>query len=286
MAHARTIGIFANRTKPYALAVTDKLVEMLMRHDASVFVDAETAEAIDRPELAQSLDELPTASDLLCILGGDGTLLGAARRFAAHDIPLLGINIGHLGFLTEAEPQDLDVVVSRVLAGDYHLERRMMIHTCVMRQGKCVHQTIGLNDAGIGKGSFARMISVSIYVDDEFYDEFTGDGLIVSTPTGSTAYSLSCGGPIVVPHMDLMILTPICAHKLVARPCVISGEQKVRVVVSATHRDLGLTVDGQVGFALQSGDEVIVERANYYTTLVRWNEKAFFTILQNKLGGD
>ena len=130
------------------------------------------------------------------------------------------------------------------------------------------------------------MIQVKVYIDDDLYDEFTGDGVIVSTPTGSTAYSLSCGGPIVIPHMKVMILTPICAHKLVVRPCVLDGNQKVRVVVSATHEDMGLTVDGQVGFALRSGDEVIVERATCETTLVRWQERAFFSILQTKLRGD
>ncbi len=282
----QTIGLVINHTKTNADVIATRLIAAILRCRGQVIIESKTAEALDRPDLALSADEFSERADMIFVLGGDGTFLGAARRFSCFDIPMLGINIGHLGFLSEAEPQDLEMAVTRVLNGDYYLERRMMLETCVWRDGACVHRSIGLNDAGIGKGSFARMIEVQIYVDDNLYDEFSGDGLIVSTPTGSTAYSLSCGGPIVVPHMQVMILTPICAHKLVARPCVIGAEQKVRVKVTASHSDLGLTVDGQVGFPLQSGDDVVVIRAACETILVRWQERAFFSILQSKLRGD
>lgn len=282
----RTIGIMANQSKPRANEVTAALIQMLDKHGVSVVVDEDTAQSMNRPELGCPLAEFPSHVDMLFILGGDGTLLGAARRFACHDIPMLGINIGHLGFLSEAEPEDLETAVRRVILGEYELERRLMIQTSVWRGGKRVHESVGLNDAGIGKGSFARMIQVKVWVDDECWDAFAGDGLIVSTPTGSTAYSLSSGGPVVVPHMKAMVLTPICAHKLVARPCVIDASQRVRVDVSATHKDMGLTVDGQVGFALQNGDQVIIERAECDTVLVRLQKRGFFSILQSKLRGD
>lgn len=282
----KRIGIIANRHKRSANEVALRLVECLTAQRATVVLDEETAHALAKEHLGKPACDFPGAVDIIFVLGGDGTLLGVARQFACHDIPLLGINIGHLGFLSEAEPSDLEMAVSRVLAGDFFLERRMMIQTEVWRQGVCVHSGTGLNDAGIGKGSFARMIEVSVSVDGELWDAFAGDGLIVSTPTGSTAYSLSCGGPIVVPHMQVMILTPICAHKLVSRPCVIGCEQTVTVEVKATHHDFGLTVDGQVGFGLQTGDTVVVRRASCDTTLIRWRERAFFSILQSKLSGE
>lgn len=282
----KKFGILANRNKSNADSVAKRLTETLQRRGALVVMDEQSAAAIGRAELGVPRADFAAAVDMIFVLGGDGTLLGVAREFACHDIPLLGINIGHLGFLSEAEPSDLELAVNRVLADEYFLERRLMLQAEVWREERLLYSSVGLNDAGIGKGSFARMIEVKVAVDDEVWDEFAGDGLIVSTPTGSTAYSLSCGGPIVVPHMQVMILTPICAHKLVSRPCVIDGNQRVTVDVRATHRDLGLTVDGQVGVALQSGDRVIVARAQCDTVLVRWRERAFFSILQSKLSGE
>ena len=279
----KTIGIMANRTKKNADSVGTRLITLIHEKGARALVQRDLAEAAGRPELGADLETLGGNVDILFVLGGDGTLLGAARRFAGHGVPMLGINIGHLGFLSEAGPEDLAMAVTRVLEGDFHLERRMMIRTRVYRSGVMVHESVGLNDAGVGKGSFARMIEVTVYVDEDEFDHFTGDGLIISTPTGSTAYSLSCGGPIVLPQINVMLVTPICAHQLVARPCVIGAEQKVRVRVFARHHDLGLTVDGQVGFPLQSNDEVIVERAPYETVLVRWQERAFFSTLREKL---
>ena len=283
---AKAIGIVANRTKASAERLTERLVALIRRQGAEALVEQELAAAIGRPELGIGGEEFGGRADMLFVLGGDGTLLGAARRYACRALPLLGINIGHLGFLSEAEPEDLDTAVHRVLQGGYFLERRLMIETAVHRGGREFHRGVGLNDAGVGKGSFARMIQVSVAVDGDEATAFAGDGLIVSTPTGSTAYSLSCGGPILLPHMQVMLITPICAHQLVARPFVIAGDQTVQIRVAADHRDIGLTVDGQVGFALVSGDEVVIRRADCDTILVRWKERAFFPILREKLRGD
>lgn len=279
----KTIGIIANRTKSNADRVAAQLIALIRENGARALVQRDLAEAAGHPELGGDLDAPGVKADILFVLGGDGTLLGAARRFAGRGVSLLGINIGHLGFLSEAGPEDLAMAVTRVLEGDFYLERRMMIRTRVFRGGVMVHESVGLNDAGIGKGSFARMIEVTVYVDDDEFDHFAGDGLIISTPTGSTAYSLSCGGPIVLPQINVMLITPICAHQLVARPCVIGAGQTVRVKVFARHHDLGLTVDGQVGFPLQPNDEVVVERSPDETVLVRWQERAFFSTLREKL---
>ncbi len=281
-----TIGILVNRTKKNADDITNRLVDTIQRCGGKVYVDDQTAHDLNRQDIGLPLEQFSDRVDLLFVLGGDGTLLGAARQFACHELPMLGINIGHLGFLSETEPDNLEEAVLRALRGDFYLERRMMLESEVWRHGELVHRSVGLNDAGVGKGSFARMIQVQIDVNGDLYDEFLGDGVIISTPTGSTAYSLSCGGPIMQPHMQVLLITPICAHKLVARPCIISGEQEIRVKVTARHQDMGLTVDGQIGFPLQSGDEVIVRKSKCDTVLIRWQERAFFSILRDKLRGD
>lgn len=282
----KTLGILVNRTKSNATAVAQELVDIIKRCGGNVFLDEQSAVDLNMPELGLDLARFPEHVDLLFVLGGDGTLLGAARRFACHELPILGINLGHLGFLSEAEPDDLEDAVKRVLEGNFYLERRMMLESEVWREGQLIHRSIGLNDAGIGKGSFARMIQVEISVDGDLYDRFLGDGVIISTPTGSTAYSLSCGGPIMLPHMQVLLITPICVHQLVARPCVVAGNEEIQARVTAHHHDMGLTVDGQVGFPLQNDDLVKVRKANCDTVLVRWHERPFFDILRNKLRVD
>ncbi|MCY0869148.1 MAG: NAD(+)/NADH kinase, partial [Firmicutes bacterium] len=252
----RKFAITANLNKARADEVARSLVRLLGGAGAQVQLPRELATEIQRPELGVPVERLADGCEALFVLGGDGTLLGAAREYAHVGVPLLGINIGHLGFLTEAEPSDLQLTVDRVLRGEFHLERRLMASCVVQRGENTVHRSVALNDIGVGKGALARMIDVSVYVNDELFDTFSGDGVIVSTPTGSTAYSLSCGGPLLVPNMRGMLITPICAHQLSSRPCVIGDDQCVRIAVSATHCDMALTVDGQVGFELLTGDRI------------------------------
>ncbi len=277
----RTVGVIANVDKPKACAVKEEL-EALLRARQIQTLTVEIGK--DRVADSESLAQLK-AAEMAFVLGGDGTLLGVARHLARWDVPLLGVNVGHLGFLSEAEPTNIEETVRRVAEREYDLEQRLMLEAEVYRNGASISRLLGLNDVGIGKGSFARMVTVDVYVDSVYFDSFSGDGLIVSTPTGSTAYSLSCGGPIVVPQLKVVLITPICPHTLSARPCVISHEQQIRLVVRATHDDLGLTVDGQVGVRLQSGDEVRVQAAAEYTTLVKWRDREFFKVLRQKLHG-
>jgi NAD+ kinase len=273
--------VIANVDKPKACAVKEELEALLRaRQIQTVTIEIGKDRVPDGATLAPLKD-----AELAFVLGGDGTLLGVARQLAHWDVPLLGINVGHLGFLSEAEPTDIEETVRRIAEREYDLEQRLMLEAEVYRNGAPVTRLLGLNDVGIGKGSFARMVTVDVFVDGVYFDSFSGDGLIVSTPTGSTAYSLSCGGPIVVPQVNVMLITPICPHTLSARPCVISHEQQIRLIVRATHEDLGLTVDGQVGVRLQSGDEVRVKAAAERTTLVKWRDREFFKVLRQKLHG-
>ncbi|KEO83281.1 NAD(+)/NADH kinase [Tumebacillus flagellatus] len=279
----KRIGLAVNPTKPNAIPVTKTLVELIERHGAHAFVDEESAAKIGRPELGISQDQFPTSVEILFVLGGDGTILGFARQFAKPGLPMLGINLGHLGFLSEAEPEDMENAVQRVLAGDYCLEERLMLQAQVVRGGRVVHEAVGLNDVAIAKGSFGRMVTNRVYVDDMYVDQYTGDGLLLSTPTGSTAYSLSCGGPVVSPHIDVIVLTPICPHTLHARPMVIAANQEVRVEVEATHDELVLSVDGQLFYELENHDVIHVREAGYKTTLIKWRDREFFDVLRRKL---
>jgi len=274
----RTVAILANHQKPTACAVEGQLTERLQAAGMHV-IHQVTGHGVDT-----DFDALIHA-EMAFVLGGDGTLLGVARHLALRSIPLLGINVGHLGFLSEASPETMDEAVRRVSLKDYELESRLMLEAQVWRGDKCVSGLVGLNDAGIAKASFARMVTVDVFVDDVYVDTYSGDGVLISTPTGSTAYSLSCGGPICVPHLQVMLLTPICPHTLSSRPCVIDANQEIRITVHSHHLDVGLTVDGQVGVKLEPGDEVRIHKSPYPTTLVKWRTRDFFTVLRQKLHG-
>jgi len=275
----RKFAVLVNRNKPGACDVADALrIQIEAHHMQTIYADVTNPESGEAGTLAPLVDV-----ELAFVLGGDGTLLGAARHFAKWGVPLLGINLGHLGFLSEADPGSLEETVRRVVERDYNLEHRLMLEASIYRAGQVTQSYTALNDVGIGKGSFARMVTVNVFVDGDLADSYRGDGVIVSTPTGSTAYSLSCGGPIVVPHLQAILITPICAHTLVSRPCVVGSEQTIRLVVDAAQDDLGLTVDGQVGVTLARGDEVEVRRAAAEATLVKWRDREFFQVLRTKL---
>lgn len=281
-----TIGLAINRGKPNARVVARELLYLLEKHGAKVFIEEGVAEGLGRPDIALPLNQFPEQADMVFVLGGDGTLLGIARKFARYHIPILGFNLGHLGFLSEAEPDSLEHAVDNVLNGEYSIEERMMLSTEVIREGRSLEQSCALNDVGIAKGSFSRLITNTVYVDDHYLGTYSGDGVIVSSPTGSTAYSLSAGGPIVSPSVDMLLVTPVCPHTLNARPIVLSAEDCLYIRVSATHEDIGLTIDGQLGFKLKVDDIIRVRRAPYSTLLVKWKESSFFEVVRKKLQGD
>lgn len=282
----KTIGLVLNRDKPAAWSVAKRLVDLIEAKGARAVLEPEDARALGRPDAALPRARFPGAIDLLFVLGGDGTLLGFAREFAPHQIPLLGINVGRLGFLSEAEPDDLPAAVDRILKGDYCLEARMMLEAEWVRDGEARGSFLALNDVGVARGSFSRMITTTVFVDGVYLSRFSGDGLVVATPTGSTAYSLSAGGPIVVPHLDAILLTPVAPHTLTARPMVLAPQDEVSIRIEAPHDHIGLTVDGQLGVQLKPGDEVRVRRAPHTTVLVKWKERAFFDVVRRKLQGD
>lgn len=228
--------------------------------------------------------ELPRA-DLLVCFGGDGTILHAARDATMHDVPILGVNLGSVGFMAELERTELSLL-SLLGKGVHRTEERMMLDIRVVRSGKVIHETLALNDAVISNGSMARVAELDVLADDEVVTEFTGDGVIVATPTGSTAYSMSAGGPIVEPTSSCIIVTPVCAHQLSVRAMVLGAERKVAVQVPrSTKKHLFLSVDGGKAIRLAGGDRVEITRSARTTTLIRLSERSFYQIMRQKLGG-
>jgi len=282
----KKIGIIANKSKPEARIVTRELLYLLEEKGAEVVIEHSLATIVGRADLACPLEDIHLRSDLICVLGGDGTLLGIARQFASHSVPILGINLGTLGFLSEAEPEDLQIAVDNLLSGRYIIENRSMLEAKLVRNGELLATYTAMNDIGIAKGSFCRIIQCAVYLDDDYVATFSGDGVIISSPTGSTAYSLSAGGPIVAPNVHMLLLTPVAPHSLTARPMVFSADQVIRVEVDAVHQDIGLSIDGQFGYRLEGGDEIYISKSSYSTPLIKWKKGNFFELIRTKLQGE
>ncbi len=227
-------------------------------------------------------EEIPARADVMIVFGGDGTLLSAARLIKHHRAPILGVNLGSLGFMTEISLDSLGEALERLLKGDYRISRRCTLKVLVKRTNGEVHEFQALNDAVINKGALARIISMDAYSGRDFIANFLADGMIVATPTGSTAYSLSAGGPIIFPTESLIALTPICPHTLTNRPLIIPADTEVRVVLRSGD-DVMVTIDGQVGLEMQEGDTLVCTRSEHPIELIQPGHKNFFDILREKL---
>lgn len=277
------IGLFLNLCKNNALSVATSLVQWLKENNYNVFTESSIVNKLGLPVESNNLEELAKNIELAITLGGDGTLLNVARKLAPYDIPILGINLGHLGFLTEIEVPELYSDLELLKRGKFYIDKRMMIEAKVFREEKFVKNFLALNDVVVTKGPFARLIRLKTSVNDAYVDTFNADGLIIATPTGSTAYSLSAGGPLVDPNVEVLLLTPICPHTLQNRSMVVSPNDSITVQVLAEHQEIMLTADGQLGYRLQPYDEVVVKKSQYYTKLVRIKSRSFYDILRKKL---
>ncbi len=234
-------------------------------------------------EIRPLQQEIKTA-DLLIAFGGDGTILHLARTVALHNVPVLGINLGSLGFMSEIEPNELDLL-KKLADGDYTVESRMMLDVTVLRDGRSVYNNIALNDAVISKGSIARVVRLDICTEEGYLTKVGGDGVIVSTPTGSTGYSMAAGGSIVEPTAHNLLITPICPHSMRSTAYVLSPEHIITVeAADANRKFVYLSVDGGKAFSLKNGDKVRVSRSRHVTKLVRLSKKSFCEILDKKFG--
>ncbi len=278
------IGLIPHLQKPQALTACRELVDWLEAHGIKPCCTREVGNRIQRLDLVVEEAEMSKAQ-LLVVLGGDGTLLNVVRRYSDWGLPILGVNLGKLGFLTEIELQDMFSSMELILSGDYEVQERMLLRVGVKRGEGYIRDLRALNEVVIGKGAFSRMLELHIAVDGQYLDPLPADGVIVATPTGSTAYSLSAGGPIVDPDIGVILLTPICPHSLHARPMVISPNSMVHVRVQAQHEDIFLTIDGQESFPIELGDQVVVSRAEEVARFVKVSDNGFFDVLRKKLGG-
>lgn len=279
----KTVGLIINRNKEQIIQIGLSLIDLLHRQQVQVVAIGPEAEAL---QLEPSSEEaFCAAAQMVLVIGGDGTMLRAARTVYGRDIPILGINQGYLGFLTEIEVEKLEESLEQLLHGQYDIEHRMMLTAQVYRQGNCIAEVNALNDLVVTKGALSRIIKMELYQGEQLVDRYHGDGLIFSTPTGSTGYSLSAGGPIVHPAMDVCIVAPICPHSLIARPLIFSPEHQLTVRLDANNAPAMLTVDGQNGVELQQGDRIQISKARYDTGLVVLEKRNFFAVLRQKLKG-
>jgi NAD+ kinase len=276
----KTLMLVAKRGKGEAITLAGKIRAHFP--DLEILVDHELASALGWESHAPE-QELALRADLVVVLGGDGTFIRAARLVGGKPIPLLGVNLGSLGFLTETPSREVFSALEDVLAGRFGVQSRMKISCRVFRNDQVVLEDEVLNDVVINKGALARIGDHETMVDGHYLTTYKADGVIVATPTGSTAYSMSAGGPIVHPAVDSIILTPICPHALTQRPIVIPGAQVVTVILRGEGSDFYLTLDGQAGLALQPGDRLEVARSPNRVLMVRNPRLDYFGMLRQKL---
>ena len=278
----KTYGIIAKRNKAEALSLSREIREWLEIRGIKTVVDRAVAENIGCSNPVD-VKEIPSLAELLIVLGGDGTLLSVARLKGVEAIPILGINLGGLGFITETFKEETFQVLEKIVAGDFETEKRLMLKATVYRGEKIIGESKVLNDIVINKGALARIIDLETYIDGGYLTTFKADGLILSTPTGSTAYSLAAGGPVLYPSLNAIVVNPICPHTLTNRPIVLPDSVSVRVILKAFKQDVHLTLDGQVGMPLKGDDVVEAKKAGSYIHLVKSPYKTYFELLRTKL---
>lgn len=277
------VGLIAKPDAPAAPRVIRQVVEWLATHGMTAVLEKETAGLLPSASVqAASKAELPGQVDLLIVLGGDGTLLSMARAVGDLGVPILGVNLGGLGFLTATTLEEMLPALEAVRVGGMAIEERMVLGARLIRNGQTVGEYSALNDVVITKSAMSRIVDLSVSVGGRHATAYRADGLIISTPTGSTAYNLSTGGPILFPTMDAVVLTPIAPHTLSNRPIVIPASERIEVTL-LDDQDVMLTMDGQVGVPLRERDTVEVQKAAARIRLLRFPQKDFFSVLRTKL---
>jgi len=293
----KRIGIIAKKNKPEAVSIARSLVEWLQPKKIEVYIEEEMGRLLftSGPSLRAGLplsdsyvnsverSDIPDHVEMIIVLGGDGTLLSVARLVGVHEVPILGVNLGGLGFLTEITLEELYRVLERVILGDFITDERVVLNAAVIRRGERMAEFIVLNDAVINKGALARIIDLETTINEEYLTTFKSDGLIISTPTGSTAYNLSAGGPIVYPSLHCIIITPICSHTLTNRPIMVPDDVEIRAILKTKQQEVILTLDGQQGFSLEFEDVVEVRKAEGRILLIKSPYRHYFEVLREKL---
>ena len=288
MSPIRRVGVLVKPHQPDALKTICRLVEWLSARGVvlvmgpkigSEEIERETGCAVEQAGHA----EMAASVDMVVVLGGDGTMIATARMLGDREVPVLGVNYGSLGYLTEFRVEEMTPALEAILAGNYALDRRMMLAAEVYRGDEKITHDRVLNDVVISKSALARIIEIETLIDGQFVNRFRADGLIVSTPTGSTAYNLSAGGPIIYPSMDAVVLTPICPHTLSNRPLVVPGGAEIEMILKTAKEEVALTLDGQIGLPLEYGDRVTVRKSRAAFNLIQADSRNYFEVLRGKL---
>lgn len=275
------IGIIAKAGRPEPIEIVREFLAWLREKDVKVVVEKNIANSLNINGFNRS--EIPDLVDVVIVFGGDGTMLSVARLVCSKEVPIIGVNVGGLGFITEVQKSEMYEVMEQIFAGKWEIENRLMLNAQVHRQGGKVAEYTLLNDVVINKGALARIIDLETSINGAYVTNFMADGLIVSTPTGSTAYCLSAGGPILYPSLESIVLIPICPHTLTNRPIVLPDNVLIEITLKSHAEGVYLTLDGQEGFPLNQGDAVVIEKSLCKTRLVIPHERDFFQILRTKL---
>ena len=277
------IGVFPNINKERAKEVLERIFAFYATKDIKLYLPMDRATHFDCAEYGvENIEEIPL--DIALSIGGDGTLLGVCRKLGDKEIPVCGINLGTLGFMADIELEELENKLEKICRGDYRIEERLLLAGYV-RDGGGKERFLGnaINDVVVTKGGLARMLHLGLSLNQQHFLDLKADGIIVSSPTGSTAYSLSAGGPILNPNIRALLVTPICAHTFNMRPLVVDENDVVHIHVAALHQDILVTFDGQESFSLLPGDEVMVRKSLYTAKIVKFEDKDYYQLLRTKL---
>ncbi len=282
----KDIGIIPNWHKKNSSLVVEKIIRFFEQRQIPMRIaKRDLVDFYSDVTLAEQLKSWQDNLQLVIVVGGDGTILRVARDMAFWDVPVLGINLGQKGFLAEIEVEQMERFLQYIASGQYDYQERMMMETRLKRGDEELGSYLALNDIVVSRGPFSRIIKIETYVNEEYMESYSGDGVIVATPTGSTGYSLSAGGPIVNPSMELFVVTPICPHSLYNRSLIINGDDIMKLRVDSRQVQVVLTVDGQVRFALEDGDQIFVSRSGHKIKMVCFHDYSFYRMLHQKLKG-
>lgn len=283
MTPIKKVGIVSKPRKAEVREVVQPLLDWLRAHSIEAYIDKETGSILEDHNRCLTRNEMPSHVDLMVVLGGDGTLLAAARALNRKPVPLLAVNLGGLGFLTTVTRDELFPTLEGVLEGTYRSEKRVQIEGALIRADEAIATFLALNDVVVNKGAIARILDFEVRVDGKLISTYKSDGLIVATPTGSTAYSLAAGGPIVAPTVAAFVVTPICAHTLTNRPLVLPDTATIELAVKAQREAAYLTVDGQMGLTARSEDIVRMKKADSSVEIIQSRTRDYFATLREKL---
>lgn len=279
----KNIAIIAKPHGDRVKNLLEEIIRFLTEHGKTILKEKRTAGVLGDSEYTSD-EDIRENADLIIVLGGDGTLISAVRILGKKETPIIGINLGRLGFLTETRASDAIATIKSVLDGDYRLERRMKLHSHLLEDNEKVLEIDVLNDIVINKADVARIIEMSVFINGMLVNEYRADGLIIATPTGSTAYSLAAGGPIVHPSVETMIINPICPQGLSNRPIVIPDDSEIEIRINTSGEKVSITYDGQVYHQLDTEKSITIKKASSCTQLIVPKEKNYYALIREKLG--